>query len=416
MPADVSTPYAGPLSGIRILDLTAFVLGPLTTRMLAQLGADVIKVEPPAGDLMRVAAPSPTPGLSSVFLALNHGKRSLVADLKRPEARDVVLRLLPTADIFVHNMSPRAITGLGLSADDVRAASPETIYCEITGFGKDGPYGGRLAYDDTMQAISGLAHLQGIVTGEPQYVKSAIADKTAATVAAYAILAALFERQRTGRVAILEVPMYETLVDYLMAEQMGSSAFVPPYGAERYPRMISEYRRPYRTSDGYLSVLPNTDRHWVAFFELIGRPELSGDPRFATGTARNLHLDDLYGLLEAELARRTSAEWTSALETAGIPHGPVKSLTDVVTDEHSEGVGLFETRQDVLGNTIRRVRSPLLFSFGELPDIAVAPVLGQHSREILAGAGYGEPEIDALIASHSIEQWSQDQPTVSDPL
>jgi crotonobetainyl-CoA:carnitine CoA-transferase CaiB-like acyl-CoA transferase len=406
--ADAPVPsYSGPLAGIRVVDLTAFVLGPLTTRMLAQLGAEVIKVESPTGDLMRVAAPSPTPGLSSVFLALNHGKRSLVADLKRPEAHEIVTRLLTGADLFVHNMSPRAIQGLGLSEKDVRDISPSTIYCSITGFGTNGPYAGRLAYDDTMQATSGLAHLQGIVTGRPEYVKSAIADKTAAIIAAYAIMAALFERERTGRAQAVEVPMFESMIDYLMAEQMGSSAFVPAYGAERYPRMISEFRRPYRTLDGYLSVLPNTDRHWQAFFTEIGRPELTADPRFANGTARNLNLPDLYGLLESELSQRPTAHWLEALTAAGIPHSPINDLTSLVTDEHAMAVDLFETREDAVGHTVRRVRSPLLFSAGPLPDIGVAPVLGQDTAEILGEIGYDHAQIADLLASGTVVQWQE---------
>ena len=276
----------GPLSGYRIVDLTTVVLGPYATRILGDLGADVVKVEPPEGDMLREIGPRKSPGMAPIHLALGSSKRSVVLDLKRPRARDALMRLVAGADAFVHSMRPGAIARLGLTYDEIRAVRPDIVYCGACGFGSGGPYAGRPAYDDLIQGMCGIADLMGRVTGgPPRYAPTIVADKTVGLFVANAVLAALLHRERTGEGQEIEVPMYETMVSYVMVEHLWERAVRPDDGAVGYVRMLAPNRRPFRTRDGYLCMLAYTDRHWKAFFALAGRPELSADPASRTSPA-----------------------------------------------------------------------------------------------------------------------------------
>ena len=314
---------SGPLAGMRVVDLTTILLGPVATQMLGDLGADVIKVESPGGDAVRGAGPPPVEdGMGAIFLTNNRNKRAIVLDLKDPRGLEAMMRLLESADAFVHNMRPQAIDRLGLDYPAVSARNASIVYCGAWGFRRSGPYGHKPAYDDMIQAVSGLAALQA-VDGEPRYVTSVVADKVTGLHVAVAVLAALLHRARTGEGQCIEVPMFETLVAFNMFEHLYGKAYEPSRGSMGYPRALSPGRRPYRTRDGWIGALPYTDRQWAALFEIANRPDLAEDPRFATLPSRLAHIDEVYAMLGELLAERTTAQWLEAFDAANIPSMPV---------------------------------------------------------------------------------------------
>ena len=388
----------GPLSGYRIVDLTTVVLGPYATRILGDMGADIVKVEPPEGDMLREIGPSKSPGMAPIHLALGSSKRSVVLDLKRPRARAALMRLVAGADAFVHSMRPGAIARLGLTYDEVRDARPDIVYCGACGFGSGGPYAGRPAYDDLIQGMCGLADLMGRVTGgPPRYAPTIVADKTVGLFVANAVLAALLHRERTGEGQEIEVPMFETMVSYVLVEHLWERAVRPDDGALGYVRMLAPNRRPFRTRDGYLCMLAYTDRHWKAFFGLAGCPERSADPRFAQISARTENVAELYGVAEELLGERTTAEWLADLEKAEIPAGPVNSLEDLLADPHLAGQDLFRRVDHPSEAATLQVGPSARFSRSPVEARRHAPLLGEHTVQVLGEAGLDEAEIDALL-------------------
>lgn len=379
-----------------MLDLSNTLMGPYCSRVLADMGADVIKVEGPGGDLVRNIGAARNPGMGPVFLATNRGKRSLEIDLKAPAGRSALLRMARGADVFMHNLRPAAAARLGLAAEAVRAVNPRIVYCALIGFGSAGPYRDDAAYDDVIQAVSGLAALQG-GAGAPGYVRMSVADKAVGLMASSAILAALLRRERTGRGESVEVPMFEAMTSFNLLEQQGGMVFEPPTGPPGYVRTASPYRRPYRTSDGYLAVLVYTDRQWSSFFELIGRPELADDPRFRTITGRTENVDSLYRLVEDTLPTRTTAQWTERLGAVGIAAAPVREIADLFDDEHLASVGFFEHVEHPTEGTLRQPRSPMLFAEASAVTPRPAPRLGEHGWQVLTEAGLSDSEIDELI-------------------
>ena len=390
---------AGPLSGVRVIDLTAVLLGPYATQSLGDLGADVIKVESPAGDITRYLGPVRHAGMGGIFLGTNRNKRSLVLDLKQPAAQGVLRRLAAGADVLVHSIRPASAARLGIGYDDLRAANPRLVYCVACGFGEGGPYAGKPAYDDLIQGGSGIAALQAAALGEPRYVPTLIADKTVGLMVVNAILAALFARARTGRGQAVEVPMFETMVSYLMIEHLYARQFEPPLGPAGYSRILAPDRRPYPTKDGHLCVLPYSDKNWQDMFRLAGRADLAGDERFTQVADRSRHIAELYAILAHLFRDRTSAEWLAALEAADIPCMPVMGPDELLTDRHLAAVGLFETVEHPTEGTIRNVRSPMRFAATPTATRRLAPNLGEHGREILAELGLSAAEIAALERS-----------------
>ena len=389
---------SGPLEGIRVLDLTAYLLGPFGTQILGDLGAEVIKVEPPEGDIMRRLGPSRHDGMAAVFLNLNRNKRSIVLDLKRAAGREALLRLAAGADVFIHNMRPKAIAALDLGYAAVSAANPKIVYCGTYGYRHDGPYGDKPAFDDMIQGASGMAALVGRQGGEPGYVPTAFIDKTVGMAAAYAILAALFHRERSGEGQELEVPMLETMVQFIMVEHLYGLTFEPPLGGAGYPRMLAPQRRPYRTRDGHICILPYTDRQWRRFLELAGRPEVLEDPRFASFGARSENIGELYELIGEVVPERTTAQWLERLDEAQIPAMAVTDPDDLPDDPHLKATGFFEIVEHPSEGALRNMAFPIRLSRspGELRRLA--PRLGEHGREVLSEAGFGEAEIAALVA------------------
>ncbi|WP_160147243.1 CaiB/BaiF CoA transferase family protein [Thermomonospora echinospora] len=333
---------SGPLAGVRVLDFSTTFSGPYCTHQLADLGAEVIKVESPGGDITRGLGTARSPGMASVYVASNRNKASLELDLKRPGSRELVRSLIERADCLVHNMRLGAARRLGLDPETALAVNPRLVHAAITGFGSDGPYAGRPAYDDTVQAASGLAWLQSLGGRDEAYMATAVADKVAGLAAAQAVIAALFWRERTGRGQAVEVPMYETVVAFTLMEQWGGRAFVPPLGPTGYARMRSAHRRPYRTADGLISVVVYHEGHWRRFLEFTGHADLLDEERFRTVEARNANIDELYALLARLLTRRTTADWLKIFDEIDVPAMPVRTLDEVLDDEHLRAVRFFQ--------------------------------------------------------------------------
>jgi crotonobetainyl-CoA:carnitine CoA-transferase CaiB-like acyl-CoA transferase len=353
---------SGPLHGVRVVDMTSVGMGPYATQMLGDMGAEVIKVEAPEGDVFRTTAPAASPGMGAAYLNLNRNKRSVTLDVKRPEEREKLLQLIDGADVFVSNVRPAALRRLGLDAAALCERNPRLIHCSAVGFGQDGPYAGNPAFDDIIQALSGLADLQGRNSGAPSYVNTIVADKVAGLALASAIPMALYERERSGLGQSIEVPMFETLVAFTLVEHLSGHTFVPPLGPMGYSRVLSPQRRPYRTRDGYVALLPYTDAQWQRFFALAGRPELASDVRYVDAASRARHFDALYQDLADIVAEHDTAYWLSALADADIPHSRVNTLEDLFDDPHLKQTGFFQQMDHATEGKVMVPSIPLRFS------------------------------------------------------
>ncbi|HYZ39214.1 MAG TPA: CoA transferase, partial [Stellaceae bacterium] len=382
-----------PLAGIKVVDLTTVVLGPLATQILGDLGAEVIKIESPDGDIMRYAGPARHRQMGHVFLNLNRNKRSLVLDLKHPDAAPVFLALVERTDVLMHNMRPQAMARLGFSWERLREVNPRLVYCSAHGYGQNGPFADRPAFDDIIQGGCGLAALEAATGGEARFVPTLIGDKTVGLTMVYAVMAALLQRERTGEGQAVEVPMLETMSAFVMAEHMGGLTFEPPIGPPGYSRMLAPDRRPHRTADGYICILPYTDRHWKEFFRIAGRPELADDPRLADAQTRSRHVAELYALIAECVRGAPTAFWLDKLKSADIPSGPVNRLAELSADEHLVAVDMFPLAEHPTEGSIRIVRPPVRFSGADCSLRHPAPRLGEHTREILRDAGFAEREI-----------------------
>ena len=392
----------GPLEGMRIVDLTTVVLGPYATRILADLGADVIKVETLAGDQTRHYKPLRHDGMAGYFLNLNRNKRSVSIDLKKPQGMEVLKRLVGGANAFIHNMRQQAADRLGLSYDDVRAMNPDIVYCGAVGFGSAGPYSGRAAYDDVIQAASGLAGLHAMVHGEPAFAPTVLCDKMTGQTVAYAVLAALLQQARGGGGQAVEVPMLETAAEFALVEHLHGATFEPPLSEIGFKRVLSKYRKPFRTADGYMCILPYSDSNWADFFRFTGRNELLGDPRFAVLADRVQHIDFLYSVVEQEAPGFTNDAWQAFCDRVSIPCMPVRSLEEVLDDEHLAAVGMFSLQEHPTEGPYRVVRSPVQF---EAPFQVRhhAPRLGENTFEVLEEAGYSSREMEELVREDVIQ-------------
>ncbi len=392
----------GPLAGVRVIDLTSVMMGPYATQIFADLGADVIKVEGPAGDTTRHLPPGPEEDRGAMFMNLNRGKRSLSLDLKNTDARDALLRLCRTADIFIHSMRGGAIRRLGLDYAALRAVNPRIIYTNMWGYGRGGRYAEQPAYDDIVQARSGIVDLQGRQSGgPPQYLANIVADKVSGLTGAYAVMAALFAREKTGSGQEVEIPMFETLTSFVCVEHLMGAMFDPPLGPTGYGRVLSPERRPYATSDGHIAVMIYTDRQWRNFFTAIGNPGWSEKPIFRSLRTRTEHIGEVLGHLAETLKGRTTAAWLDIFEEAQLPAGPVNSLDDLLDDPHMRDVGYWQERDTPDG----RVRmSGLPTRFSETPGAVgdPGPRLGAHGADVLAEAGLSADEIAALRGSGAL--------------
>jgi crotonobetainyl-CoA:carnitine CoA-transferase CaiB-like acyl-CoA transferase len=392
---------SGPLSGVRIIDLTTVVMGPFATQILADLGADVVKVEPPEGDVLRHIAPMRHPGMGHIFLHHNRNKRSIVLDLKQPQGREALLRLARTADALVYNVRPQAMRRLRLSYEEVAAVNPSIVYVGAYGYGEGGRYAGQPAYDDLIQGRSGLPHLF-LESGadRPRYVPTAISDRITGLATVNAVTAALYCRERTGKGQAVEVPMFETVAHMVLGDHMGGRTFDPPMEPYRYERMVAPHRAPYATKDGYVCVLVYNDKHWRSFFRLIGREAMfESDRRFSTQEARSRNIAEVYEFVAGEMVKRTSAEWLRLLMEADIPVTPLNSVDDIIDDPHLAESGFYVSAEHPTEGKLRTMSLPGTWSGTPPGKLRPAPRLGEHSAEILREAGYTAAEINAMIAS-----------------
>lgn len=389
----------GPLAGYRILDLTSVMMGPAATQIMGDMGAEIIKVESPDGDVLRLVQPSRHPGMGAAFLNSNRGKRSIVLDLKKPDGRAALLRLVEGADVLIYSMRPSTLESLGLGYEVCRETNPNMIYCGAYGFGEDGPYAGQPAYDDVIQSASGLADIQSYVTGEPRYVASVAADKTVGLTVVYAVTMALLHRERTGEAQRVDVPMFETMVQFNLFEHTSGMQFVPQNGPAGYIRMKSPHRRPYRTADGYVAALPYTKKNWQRFFEIVGMPEMIDDERVTRADLRSSKVGELYEKVTPALANWKSEDLLEALRAADIPCAPMNRLENLPDDPHIRATGFLKEVEHPTEGTLLQAGVPIRFSRSPGKPGRPAPRLGEHSVEILAEAGYDDAEITAMIGT-----------------
>ncbi|MCC6197019.1 MAG: CoA transferase [Burkholderiales bacterium] len=380
-----------PLHDIRIVDLSNFVFGPVATQLLGDMGAEVIKVEPPGGDPTRGIGKSRNDGMGSFFLNLNRNKKSVVLDLKDSRDAEAFRRLLETADVLVHNMRSDAERKLGIDYSSLAPSYPRLIHAVALGFAKGGPYSERPAYDDVIQGLSGLAGLQSQLAGAPAYIPMLMADKLSGVALSNAICAALVSRCRTGRGQSVQVPMFETVTSFVLLEHLADAALAPspdtPAVPLGYARALSPTHRPLSTADGLVCLVANTDAQWQRLFDLIGRPDYATDPRFANIGSRMRHLEALYAVVEGALRTRTTAEWLGAFENADIPASPVSSLQEVRSDPHLVHTGFFQTVPHATEGALLTTKSPYVFSASEPATCAGPPRLGEHTEEILQSLG-----------------------------
>ena len=371
----------GPLAGVRVVDLTAMVMGPYCTQIMADMGADVIKIEPPEGDNTRYISVGPSPGMSGVFVNVNRGKRSAVLDLRSDAGRTALRRLCERADVFIHSMRAKAIAKLGFGYADVAALNPAIVYTNCYGYGRRGPDRDLTAYDDTIQAQCGLPAVQEMLTGEASYVGTILADKVAGLTALYATLMALFHRERTGEGQEVEIGMFETMASFMLVEHANGAMFSPPLGPAVYPRVVARNRRPYRTKDGHISALIYNDKQWSAFVGAV-RPSWAGDPRFATLELRARDVDTVYARVAEVIRERTTSEWLDLFRTLEIPAAPLRTPQELFDDPHLRAVGFFETLDTPTG-PVRFPGVPTWLSRTPGRVAGAAPELGADTRAVL---------------------------------
>ena len=390
---------SGPLSGLKVLELTSVVLGPWAAQIMADMGADVIKIEAPFGDSNRQLGASRNPGMAALYLSNNRNKRSLVLDLKQESARDALLSIVKDCDVFLHNNRPQVMTKLRLEYEDIKSVNENIIYCGTYGYSKDGPYGEKGALDDSIQAASGIAALNELVLGEPRYLPTVVADKTTAITVVYSILAALFHRERTGVGQEIEVPMFETMVSFVMAEHIWGEVFEPKMGEAGYTRLMSHHRKPYKTKDGYIAVLPYMNNHWQTFCEKAEREDLIEDERFKDLSSRVKNIDDTYSETGKILATKTTQEWLDIFAETKVPVIVVNSLEDLFHDPHLEAVDFWQSYEHPTEGQLKMPGFPSKFSKTPASIRKHAPKLGEHSKEILAEAGIDEETINKMVDS-----------------
>jgi crotonobetainyl-CoA:carnitine CoA-transferase CaiB-like acyl-CoA transferase len=395
----------GPLHGYRIVDMTGVIAGPYATQILGDLGADVIKVEGKDGDLMRGAGPFRRhKDMATLYVSINRNKRSIALDLKQASAKRAMHKLVASADAFVTNVRPQGMARLGLDYESLRAAAPKIVYAHLLGFGSGGPYAGRQAYDDLVQAASGMADLLPKTErgGEPRFLPSLFADKVTGLHLVYALIAALLHRERTGEGQLVEVPMLEAVATFNLVEHLYGHLHVPPTGQWGYTRVLTPNRRPFKTKDAFIAIMPYTDQHWPKFFELAGVPELWERWRNASLADRTRHIDELYATIGQVTQSRTTAEWMELLDRHDIPCMRINRLEELQDDPHLRAVGLFEEREHPDEGPYLTLKHPVRFSANDTPLRQHAPRLGADGRELLAEVGLARSEIDGMLAEGAL--------------
>ena len=406
----------GPLHGVRVLDLTTVFMGPSCTQLLGDLGADVIKIEAPGGDSTRNIGPCGDVGLGPLFMGLNRNKRSVVLDLKKPEGLAAIKRLAKDADVLATNVRPAGMRRLGLGFEQLAEVNPRLIYASMVGFSQRGPYAPKAAYDDMIQAATGLAAAVGAASGgEPRYLPVTIADRSVGLYAFGVISAALYARERTGVGQSIDIPMFETMIPYVLGDHLYGHTFDPPKGDFGYPRLMSPQRRPYKTKDGYVCCLIYTDRHWDIFLHAVGKADLlKTDPRLADIRTRTQAIDALYQLVADELVHRTTAEWREVLPESEIVIFPMHTFDSLLQDEHLAATGFFRHTEHPTVGPILETAVPSEWSGTAPPRPTPVPRLGEHTAEVLREAGYSDAEVKTLIAAGAARTAAEPNPADKD--
>lgn len=394
----------GPLDGVRVIDMSTVVLGPYAGQIMGDLGADVIRVESPVSDMTRWSGGSPNPGFGPIFMMCNRNKRSLCLDLKKEGAKDALRRLIPTADVFLHNVRRDAVARLGFDYEDVAAIKPDIVYVHAVGFGSDGPYAGRPAYDDLVQAAGGAASLNTMThpDEEPRYVPTLMADKTSGLHAAYATLAALFHKERTGEGQFVEVPMLESFSSFLLIEHLSGHVYDPPQGGYGYHRITNHTRRPYQTKDGHVCIMPYSAEQWRITLRLGGLDVADDDPRLIDMRALSENFAEMQTLLIEIGPNKTTQEWIDALSAADVPVMPINRIDNLLDEPHLNAVNFFERREHPSEGDYVLPRQPVKFEKTPASIRLDPPALGEHNAELLLEAGLSEDEIAALEADRAI--------------
>jgi crotonobetainyl-CoA:carnitine CoA-transferase CaiB-like acyl-CoA transferase len=391
----------GPLSGLRIIDITEVVMGPSATQMLADLGAEVIKVEPPEGDMLRGAGPGGRAGAGPLFLQLNRNKQSVVLDLKKSAGKQALLKLAETADALVYNIRPQAMKRLGLDYEALRTVNPRIVYVGTFGFSQRGRYAAARAFDDLIQAAVAVPEASMRAGSDvPRYAPLNFADRATGLYAFGVICAALLARERTGRGQAVDVPMFETTAQLMLGDHLYGHTFIPARGGFGYPRLLNRQRRPYATKDGLVCVVVYTSEQWTAFMQAVGEGErFESDRRFADGESRTEHAEALYEIVAEKLRSRTTNEWRQLLEPLGIPVLPAHTFESLLDDPHLRDIGFFQQYEHPTEGTLRTTAVPSEWSESPLPPLRPPPLLGEHSAQVLAEAGYSAQQIAEMVRS-----------------
>jgi crotonobetainyl-CoA:carnitine CoA-transferase CaiB-like acyl-CoA transferase len=393
----------GPLAGVRVVDLTTIVVGPICSRTLADYGADVVKVEAPGGDLLRTMAEgNRNPGMSGKFINFNRNKRSIMLDLKKPDGLAALRRLVARADVFVSNVRPEALARAGLDHASLAKGNPRLIHCSILAFGRGGRYYNRPAYDPVIQSLSGVAGTIARATGEPRFVPMVMSDHTSGLIAAQCIGFALYRREKTGIGEAIDVPMLENMASFVSSEHLGAATFDPPVGPTGDGRLLSPNYRPVPTKDGYVTVRPNTNAQAFAFFDAIGRPELKTDPRFDSAATRTKNAAAYFEVQATSLGHKTTDEWVELFDKLDVPAARYNSIDDLLTDPHLKDVGFYKEENHPSEGKIHRTKLANVFSGGARETETHAPRLGEHTRNVLTELDYTKDEIEALLASGAV--------------
>ncbi len=388
---------SGPFHGLKVVDLTTVVVGPYCTQMLSDLGADIVKIEAPEGDMTRLSGPMRHEGMAPTYMQLNRNKRAICLDLKKPEAAEALRKLIADADVFVHNMRPEPLGRLGFDYPEVQKLNPQIVYCNIWGFGREGRYAGRAAFDDVIQGASGLVALEGFGGKPMRYVPMLIADKLTGVMAAYAISGALYHKLNTGEGQEVEVPMFESMTSFTMVEHLAGEGFVPALGPPGSERHATPMRWPMKSRDGYICVLPSSNKHWQTLCVVAGREELLEDPRLASRATRTRHRAEVTAILEEVIASKTTQEWLDVLPGAGVPCMQINMLEDVVADPHLHDVGFWHEAEHPTEGRIRLMRPPYTLSKSPAEIRTMPPRFGQDTAAVLAELGYSEDQIAAML-------------------
>lgn len=406
--SDATHSTSGPLAGLRILDMTSVVMGPYATQILGDYGADVIKIESPTGDVIRNPGPARNPGMGAVFLNANRNKRSLVLDLKNPHGRLTLLRLAKSADVVVYNVRPQAMARLQLTYEDFRQENPNIIYAGAFGYGQNGRYAARPAFDDVIQSACAVPDLvaRAFGGGQPAYVPINMCDRVAGLHLVNAILAAVVARQRTGEGQCIEVPMFETMVSFILGDHLGARTFNLHEGEMGYARIMTQYRKPFATKDGHMCIIPYNDQHWKDLLSWLNRTDLLEDERFASPEARSANISVVYAFVEEIAAQYTNTEWCDILQELDIPHIPIASLEGLLDDAHLADVDLFQRELHPTEGELTVVRPTTHFSHTPARVTRLAPRLGEHSQQVLRDAGFTADEISQLLETGAVKAFA----------